>query len=169
MADIENAKRNIRWVKMAIDDGRYDQLEERIQKVEGDLEGVTGPDADALRKELADARQAGEQAEKAEMAKRVEDEVTRNIQGADPQYNAPDRVEAQLKKAMEMIESDRGRTSLPPEAVMRLKGMIAKMRGESADATKARVLDDVKRPLGELEEGLAKDPFQGKDGMASRQ
>lgn len=168
MGDIEVAKRNMRWVKMAIEDRRYDQLEERASKVEGDLEGVTGPEADGLRKELADARKQGEDAEKAEMAKRVEEEVVRNIQAADPQYNAPDRVESQLKKAMEMIESERGRTNLPPEAVMRLKGMIAKMRGESADATKTRVLDNVKRPLGELEEGLAKDPFQGVDGMAAR-
>src|SRR5207249_4388816 len=147
VGDIEAAKRNIRWVKSAIEDNRFDRLEEAAQKVDRDLEGVSGPDAEALAKELAGYRKQGVDAERAEKAKRLEDEVSRNIQGADPKYNAADRVEYQLKRATEILESDDGKKFLAPETVLRLRGMMAKMRGESSDSTKKRVLESAEPRL----------------------
>ena len=81
MGDVAAAKRNMKWVQMAVEDNRFDQLDGRIEKVEGDLEGLSDADKAPFLAELAEYRRAGQVAVAKEKAKRTEEAIARNISG----------------------------------------------------------------------------------------
>lgn len=167
MGDAAAARRNLMWVKMAIDDRRYDQLDDRIAKVEGDLSGLPEDEQAPIREELAGYRRAGDAAVALEKAKTIEAAIRRNISAADPSSSA-DRVADALKRATEMLEAQDARKYLSEDTTTALRAQIALSRGDSVETRKKDAMNRIEDPLSELEGKLASDPFKGADSMSAR-
>jgi len=166
--DIEKAKRDLRSAKFAADDGRWDVFEARMESIEQALDGLTDAEKSPILAELAPLRELAANAVREENARRIEDEISHNIDAADPRHNAPDRVASQLKRALDMLDGEEAKKWLDAAVAEKLRARIAAARGGSADKEKKRALDAITPRMTELEERLASQPFQGVDEYGAR-
>ena len=124
MGDIEKAKREIRYVKSAVDDKRWDLVETRIRGIEAALEGVSDAESAPVLAEIKPMRDAMAKALREEQATKIEREIKRNLS------NAEDGSEAQLEKAVNRLTQPDAQESLLPEAIQGLQAEIARIQAK---------------------------------------
>jgi hypothetical protein len=124
MADIEKAKREIRYAKSAADDRRWDLLATRIQGIDAALEGVSDAERAPVLAEIAPLRELMAKALREELASRIEREIKRTLGYAE------EGSETHLEKAINRLAQPDAQEALPPEAIQRLQGEIATIQAK---------------------------------------
>src|SRR6185503_10675769 len=124
MADIEKAKREIRYAKSAADDRRWDLLATRIQGIDAALEGVSEPERAPVLAEIAPLRELMAKALREELASRIEREIKRTLGYAE------EGSETHLEKAINRLAQPDAQESLAPEVIQNIQAEIAKIQAK---------------------------------------
>jgi hypothetical protein len=166
--DLGPARRELRWVKDSIDSRNWGRAEEQISRAERALEGIPDDAKAPVVAEIAQLRKETAAGEKREKAQRLTDEIERRISGADPKYNAPDRVKSILQGVSERLDEDEVKQFLEPAEIERFRAKIASVVGTSAADEKARRVAKIEEYSRQFEEGFGSDPFGDTDDMQAR-
>ena len=124
MADIEKAKREIRYAKSAADDRRWDLLATRIQGIDAALEGVSETDRVPVLAEIAPLRELMANALRKEQADRIERDIKRTLGYAE------EGSETHLEKAINRLAQADAQESLAPEVIQNIQAEIAKIQAK---------------------------------------
>jgi hypothetical protein len=80
--DVGSAKRNLNWLKSAVDGRQFHDFENLVAKTEAALVGLSDEEKAPIAAELAELRKRGDEAIRADKLKRVLDEAGRNLRWA---------------------------------------------------------------------------------------
>jgi len=183
MADLEKAKREIRWAKSAADDRRWDQLEPKIQAIDDALKGVPEADAAPVLAELQPLREKLANGVREEKAGRIEREIRRSLSAAADDLSRGYAESPQLPKAVARLDSAEAREVLSADTVAKLQAEIATLQAKSggkpappppppkpagpASSQQAQAIEsDVTRNLKFAAEEIARNPSQGESYLA---
>ena len=124
MADIEKAKREIRYAKSAADDRRWDLLATRIQGIDAALDGASEAERAPVLAEIAPLRELMAKALREELAGRIEREIRRTLGYAD------EGSETHLEKAINRLAQPDAQETLAPEVIQNIQAEIAKIQAK---------------------------------------
>lgn len=103
MADVEKARREIRYARSAADDRRWDLLESRLQQIDAALEGAADVEREPVLAELLPLRQALQAGVRAEQAGRIERELQRLVAWVTDDLQRGGTAENQLQKLADRL------------------------------------------------------------------
>jgi hypothetical protein len=133
-ADVEKARRELRFAKSTADEKRWDQLEPRLQAVEAALAGVPDPDKAPIAAEVAALREKMLQGIREEKAGPLEREIKRNLSAAADDLNRGYDESPQIPKTIARLESAEAKEVLSAQMIAAFQAEIAALQARSKKA-----------------------------------
>ena len=144
-------------------DGMDTRVADKLQEAENLLKDLPDADKAPLLAEIKAFRTA-RPAPKSEEARAIEDRILRDLRQAERDIDpSPRNAADELKAATRNLNSDEAKKALDAATIQTLQARIAEVRAKLGGGNKNAALARAAAPLAELEERMAKDPYQGLD------
>jgi hypothetical protein len=162
--DIETARQNLERAKEDLKNQNFNSLEDDLKNVEEYLDGVPDAERKPVEAELQALKKQAEPKLKAFKAEYLTKQINRDVDSAARDAkDSPQSAMTTLKAVSERLDSEDARKYLDADVLNKTKSRVAGIQQMALKGVKARVMENVKPLMEDLEQQVAGDPFKGKN------